>query len=301
MKLRDTDNVLARAIVPIVKDGKNGREGVDGLIVYPAGYFNPEATYSATDETTPVVKYGENFYVLKRGKTYTAAVMPDNRKTPAGDVAYGGEDSRWQLFDKFNAIYTDIIMAEFAKLGGAVFFGEYMFSQNGTLNGMAVSGVDENGQAYYKQFKDGVTYGTFIPNLMLNFITGQIIANNARIKGEIDAESGKIGGFNINYGYIGVNTDLNYGDNAGMSLFPSFIKFSNNDWSHFAAIGTNVLPSIYGLYAQARFENTEQNTFGTNYGILVYAENAENNIAMKAVGNVVSDSLNTCMGIGLYP
>lgn len=295
-ELRDTDNVLARAIVPIVKDGKNGREGVDGLIVYPAGYFNPEATYSATDETTPVVKYGENFYVLKRGKTYTAAVMPDNRKTPAGDVAYGGEDSRWQLFDKFNAIYTDIIMAEFAKLGGAVFFGEYMFSQNGTLNGMAVSGVDENGQAYYKQFKDGVTYGTFIPNLMLNFITGQIIANNASIKGEIDAESGKIGGFNINYGYIGVNTDLNYGDNAGMSLFPSFIKFSNNDWSHFAAIGTNVLPSIYGLYAQARFENTEQNTFGTNYGILVYAENAENNIAMKAVGNVVSDSLNTSYG-----
>lgn len=295
-ELRDTDNVLARAIVPIVKDGKNGREGVDGLIVYPAGYFSPDVTYSATDETTPVVKYGDNFYVLKRGKTYTAATMPDNRKTPAGDVAYGGDDSRWQVFDKFNAIYADIVMAEFAKLGGAVFFGDYMFSQNGTIGGQAVSGVDKNGQAYYKKFTDGVTYGTFIPNLLLNFVTGQIIANNAHIKGEIDAESGKIGGFNIGQGYIGVNTDLSYGDNAGMSLFPSFIKFSNRDWSHLAMIGTNVLPASAGLYAQARFENTEVNELGTNYAILVYAENAESNIAIKAVGNIACDSLNTSYG-----
>ena len=291
-ELRDTDNVLARAVIPVVKDGKDGYEGRDGLIVYPAGYFSPDVTYSATDETTPVVKYGDNYYVLKRGKTYTAAVMPDNRKTPAGDIAYGGDDSRWQIFDKFNAIFADIIMAEFAKLGGAVFYGEYMFSQNGTLNGREVSGVDENGVAYYKYFKDGVTYGTFIPNLMLNFITGKIIANNATIRGTIDAEDGKIGGFTIGHGYIGVDTDLNYRDNAGMSLYPRFIKFSNADWSNLAMIGTNVLPASAGATLQGRFENTENRALGTNYCLFVFAENAMNNIAIAGRGNIVTDGVN---------
>lgn len=221
-ELRDTDNVLARAVVPIVKDGKNGREGVDGLIVYPAGYFNPEATYSATDETTPVVKYGENFYVLKRGKTYTAAVMPDNRKTPAGDVAYGGEDSRWQLFDKFNAIYTDIIMAEFAKLGEAVFFGDWLISQQGKRNG-----ADSN---EYQYFKDG----SFIPNYAVNFKTGEFISGDASIKGRIDALRGTIGGFTINensisYGDVS-NTDLNEEGKAFISPKQIFIQDQDPDY-----------------------------------------------------------------------
>lgn len=292
-ELRDTDNVLARAIVPIVKDGEKGDkgdkgdqgiQGRDGLMVYPAGYFDATANYQATAETTPVVMYEDNYYVLKRGKGYNATAMPDNRKTPAGDVAYGGEDTRWQVFDKFNAIFADIIMADFAKLSSAVFYGDWLISQQGKRYGS-----DSN---EYQYFKDG----SFIPNYAVNFKTGEIIANNATIRGTIDATSGKIGGFNIGSGFIGVDTDLSYTDNAGMSLFPSFIKFSNSDWSHLAMIGTNVLPSSLGLHAQARFENTEQNTLGTNYGILVYAENAENNIAVKAVGNVVSDSL--CMSYG---
>lgn len=115
------------------QDGAPGIDGRDGLMVYPAGYFDAATTYRATSETAPVVKYGENYYVLKRGTTYSAASMPTNRKTPAGDVAYGGADSRWQVFDKFNAIFADIIMADFAKLASAVFYGDWLISQQGTL------------------------------------------------------------------------------------------------------------------------------------------------------------------------
>lgn len=115
------------------QDGENGLPGRDGLMVYPVGYFDENTRYSATSETAPVSKYGDNFYALKRGATYYAPDMPDNRKTPAGDVAYGGSDARWQVFDKFNAIFADIIMADFAKLASAVFYGDWLISQQGTL------------------------------------------------------------------------------------------------------------------------------------------------------------------------
>lgn len=115
------------------QDGAPGIDGRDGLMVYPAGYFDATTTYRATSETAPVVKYGENYYVLKRGTTYSAASMPTNRKNPAGDVAYGGADTRWQVFDKFNAIFADILMADFAKLSSAVFYGDWLISQQGTL------------------------------------------------------------------------------------------------------------------------------------------------------------------------
>ena len=139
--------------------------------------------------------------------------MPENRQNPAADVANGGDDVRWRLFEKFSAVFADVVMAAFAKLGGAIFYGDYMISQNGTLNGAEVQGVDENGVAYYRQFTDGVTEGTFIPVLMLNFRTGEIRGGKSFIKGTIEADSGKIGGFQINEDSISFgdvsNNDLN--------------------------------------------------------------------------------------------
>lgn len=153
--------------------GEPGTPGNDGLMVYPAGYFDATATYSATSETTPVVKYDDNYYVLKRGATYSAATMPDNRKTPAGDVAYGGADSRWQIFDKFNAIFADIIMADFAKLSSAVFCGDWMMSQQGIRNGKISN--------EYQYFKDG----SFVPNYSVNFRTGEMRAAAGVFSGSI--------------------------------------------------------------------------------------------------------------------
>lgn len=138
-ELRDanTSDILHSCQVPVVKDGTDGvpgDNGRDGLMVYPAGYYDPNTTYSATSETAPVVMYNENFYVLRRGETYKGATEADDRNTPALEVAnaaYG--TSRWALFDNFNAIFADIIMSDFAKLANAVFYGDWMISQQGTL------------------------------------------------------------------------------------------------------------------------------------------------------------------------
>lgn len=120
------------------QDGANGIDGRDGLMVYPAGYYDPNTTYTATSETAPVVMYAENYYVLRRGATYKGASQGATRNTPALEVANapvvaGASTSRWILFDKFNAIFADIVMAEFAKLASAVFYGDWLISQQGTL------------------------------------------------------------------------------------------------------------------------------------------------------------------------
>ena len=208
-ELRNDIDVLARTTVPVVKDGEkgdSGPQGRDGLMVYPDGYFSADKTYTATAETAPVVMYGltkdqHRFYVLKRGKSYSAADMPDNRKTPAGDVAYGGEDARWQVFDNFNAVFADIIMADFAKLSSAVFYGDWLISQQGVLtNGTA--------STEYQKFKTG----EFIPHYAVNFKTGEISANKATIKGVIEAIAGKIAGYTIN------DDSITYGDVENLDL-----------------------------------------------------------------------------------
>lgn len=232
-ELRNDSDVLARSVIPVVKDGK---EGTDGIMVYPAGVYSADITYTADNETSPVVAYDGNYYMLIRGKSYNGATMPEGRRNPAEDVANGGDDVRWRLFEKFNAVFADVIMANFAKLGGAVFYGDYMFSQSGTINGTEVSGVDAEGKAYYRKFTDGVTYGTFLPYLMLNFQTGELNAEKGKFRGTIEALKGIIGGFDINedsisYGDVS-NTDLTAEGKALVSPRSIFIQDIDPDYNN---------------------------------------------------------------------
>ena len=295
IELRDdaTATALARASVPMVRDGERGEKGEkgeqgdsglpgrDGLMVYPDGYFDPGKTYTATAETAPAVMYGatedtRRYYVLRRGATYLAADMPANRRTPAGDVAYGGEDARWQVFDSFNAVFADIVMAEFARLGGAVFVGDWMISREGVDRSGALS--DE-----YVKFRTG----EFTPNLAIDFKTGAIAANLATIKGVIEATAGKIGGFDIGPNHIGA--DLGKGEN-GMALYSEFVRFINAGKTKFAWIGTKGDAST-GMDYVGHFYNKAPAPAGRNYGLVVSVENAAYNIAVSARGNIGADGI----------
>lgn len=289
-ELRSDTDVLARSVIPVVKDGK---EGTDGIMVYPAGAYSADITYTADNETSPVVAYDGNYYMLIRGKSYNGATMPEGRRNPAEDVANGGDDVRWRLFEKFNAVFADVIMANFAKLGGAVFYGDYMFSQSGTINGTEVSGVDAEGKAYYRQFTDGVTYGTFLPYLMLNFQTGELNAEKGKFRGTIQATAGSIGGFTISSDHLGIDEDDE--SSAGMSLYSKWLRFQNGNQT--AMLGTRVLPGSYGTPLLGRFVNNEVMPLTTNYGFIFDVSGGENNIAMCGKGNVVMQDLVTGYGV----
>ena len=110
-------------------------------------------------------------------------------------------------------ILTDTLVAHFAKVGGAVFYGDLMMSQ---------WGVDKDGNksSNYDQYPDN-----FTPNLMMNFKDGSLTANNAFVKGVIasnyvNTEEAK---------YIGENRVLDVEKNTNI----------------FSGFGTDVFPWLY--------------------------------------------------------
>lgn len=97
---------------------------------------------------------------------------------PVTDYAQNGKDATWIPFENYKAIFTEILMANFAKLASAVFHGDYMFSQQG---------IDANGEftTDYKNFNPNDPYAasnSFRPSICLNFKTGDAYAGSGKIK-----------------------------------------------------------------------------------------------------------------------
>jgi hypothetical protein len=74
--------------------------------------------------------------------------------------------------ESFNSIYTDILLANYAKLGSWAFYEEFMFSTTGTYNGVYSENFEEFYPGYFNE-DDGDSTDVFIPNLTLNAKTGE--------------------------------------------------------------------------------------------------------------------------------
>lgn len=105
---------------------------------------------------------------------------------------------------------------------------------------------------------------------------------NVTVTGSINATEGKIAGFRIaGNGLINENEKGKFTNDA-------YVIFRNDPHSTFAGIGGNVLPASSGARAVARFENndkTDQWGLGSNYAMILSANNAEYNFAMVGQGH----------------
>lgn len=110
-------------------DGTNGKDGRDGRIVYPAGIYDATVTYTATDTKAPYILYGDTYYVMNVTTSWTGS--QNDGKTPADDYEQYGKHATWIPMEKFEAIYTKLLIADNGTLGRFVFNGDYMFSQQG--------------------------------------------------------------------------------------------------------------------------------------------------------------------------
>lgn len=110
-------------------NGTDGKDGRDGRIVYPAGIYDATVTYTATDTRAPYVLYGETYYVMNVTTSWTGS--QNEGKTPADDYGQYGEHATWIPMEKFEAIYTKLLIANNGTIGSFVFNGDYMFSQQG--------------------------------------------------------------------------------------------------------------------------------------------------------------------------
>lgn len=138
-----------------------------GALVYPAGVYEPTATYNAANDRCPVVYYNGNYYMLKSGINWVGT--QHTGATPASDYAANGNSASWQLVDKFNSIFAEIVMADFAKLGSGVFWGDWFFSAKGTLNSKE---TDD-----YSTFNGTMAKDTFIPYWAVNLSNGKFYTN----------------------------------------------------------------------------------------------------------------------------
>ena len=162
--------------------GITGPAGKDGPFLYPAGTWNAGTEYKFTyqldsngnivndSDNNPIViakpfvyykspEGAENYYVLEKN-------VPEGSNIAVTNTEY------WKPFTKIQYIFTEALMANWARLGGtngAYFWGNYMFSTRG---------IDERGNSIdipafaESMFTDGKLNGTIIPNLFLDFYGG---------------------------------------------------------------------------------------------------------------------------------
>lgn len=168
-----------------------------------------------------------------------------------GDIVKQSEIETFVKVDEDGYIESGIkLKADQIELEGNTFINENFF-------------VDENG------------------DLFLNNIT----ADNARVTGEINAQSGVVGGFHIS------GTGLTNRNEYGNFTNDAYIIFRNDPHNCFAGIGGNVLPATSGARGIARFENHDKSDWwglGTNYALLVSAQGSANNVAINMDGGYIA-------------
>lgn len=196
---------------------------------------------------------------------------------------------------KANIINTDYINGlsctfTKGKIGGWT-IGANSITKNSVSLGS--DGTISNG-SYWSLKNDGS--GFFAKGNITWKTDGTFEAKNGKFTGEIQTTKGKIGGFEIASGRIGVATSSGAtSGNSGLSILQDFIKFSNSYcW---ASIGVNVLPSSTGIVGVGRFTNSTPNSYGTNYGLLINVSGAQKNIGIVSNGAVVCNSYITDYGI----
>ncbi len=162
-------------------NGKDGSVGKSGQIVYPAGIYSIDTTYSLDDYKAPYVLDPQdgNYYVLNVS-SWLGSNQNENNNTPAKNVALDGDE--WVKLEAFEAIYAKVGIIANGLIGSAVFNSDYMFSQQGIKyiedsDGIISSHRSSNYENFIPETIVKVLNGeqpldTFIPNIMFNLKEG---------------------------------------------------------------------------------------------------------------------------------
>ncbi|MCH3994160.1 MAG: hypothetical protein LKE54_03745 [Prevotella sp.] len=160
-----------KEFIPAPKDGAKGETGP---LPYPAGVWDKDTTYIRTESTCPYV-------IWKNGYWYLTVVNEECK-----GIEPTAESKEWHLADKTEWVFAKIAMMEMGKLAAAVFSGNYMFSQFGTLNGEEINDTSGDKDQAYKEFDstNPTDESKFVPNLFLDFLKGILYCKNAKLQGE---------------------------------------------------------------------------------------------------------------------
>ena len=143
-------------------------DGKAGPMLVQEGIYSSSVTYVADAVKKPLVFQPDNDLTPRIGKYYYPINVGEYTNISPKD-----NPSVWAVAEDYQVVLTDTLVALFAKVGGAVFYGDYMISQEG---------VDSlgNDSSDFENFPDN-----FTPNLSLDFKTGSMLANRGIFKGSL--------------------------------------------------------------------------------------------------------------------
>lgn len=219
------------------KKGEKGDKGDDGLraIPIPAGEYSSTQSYTATAYLAPYVLCEGKYYILNKTGTFTGI-------NPKNDYAAHGQNATWLYLENVQYVFTEILMANLALLGKAVFYGNYMFSQYGK-RGNTVINTPGN---YSAPTEAG---GDFTPNILINFMTGFFRCLDAEIKGTVNADAGYFGDMTISGAKFDSKTGkLNFGVNNNSY---TYISTSTTELARNANLYLSNQEGGYGIYAHS--------------------------------------------------
>jgi len=103
-----------------VATSKTGSPGKTGPMLYPAGEWDASTQYTIQNDCVPYVLFGDNFYYLLQDASGSTQ-RPDN-----------GE--YWAQMPQTNVVFTRFLIANYGNIAAAIFCGDWMYSQYGTLH-----------------------------------------------------------------------------------------------------------------------------------------------------------------------
>lgn len=204
------------------KQGSIGERGKVGRFFYFGGVFDSSdntTSFVVNDAQAPYFEHTEDNQ--KRYHVYNPDSNPSGgTRTMAqmwADSSQSWNNKPWEaMTNDFKYIITEALFANFAKLGSFIISGDWMLTHYGVI-------YDTSGTAHTIDRNNSWTYGgteytpnnayllfdadfpnrsddgaiNFCPSYCVDGLTGETYQQNAHIKGEIEATSGTIGGFNI--------------------------------------------------------------------------------------------------------
>lgn len=150
------------------------------FITYPAGRYDPNTSYVCTEAASPFVEQDGQYYAMYKQGTWLGSSIG---RTPKEDYAQYGSDATWRLMDKYKALIVEMLFSDYAKLGSAIFLGDYMFSQYGIRNGAQSNA--------YQNF-DPNNLDAFRPNIFVDWLKGHIEALSGYFAGDLSCKSMKL-------------------------------------------------------------------------------------------------------------
>lgn len=159
--------------------GLVGPAGETGAMLYPAGYWDANTVYTQVkDEEGKAVATPFVYYQNKQGAGDYYVLQQD---LPNAGIDPSTDDSQtyWKKFQPIQYLFTEALMANWARLAKSVFWGDYMFSSKGVnqagevVDHTAYMGTDN---PMFDSETNKLT-GTLIPNLFLDLENGMVKTN----------------------------------------------------------------------------------------------------------------------------